>query len=85
MKSESDSHVLLLVTPQMVAHQAPLSMEFSTEEYWSALPFPPLGALLNPGIELASPLSPALARRFFTTRATGEAQLLYPRYYILTS
>ena len=42
--------------------QAPLSMEFSRQEYWSGLPFPPLGDLRDPGIE---PASPALATRFF--------------------
>ena len=46
-----------------VAHQTPLSMGFSRQEYWSGLPFPLLGELPNPGIE---PGSPALAGRFFT-------------------
>ena len=46
------------------AHQAPLSMGFSRQEYWNGLPFPSLGDLPNPGIE---PVSPALAGRFFTT------------------
>ena len=48
---------LTLVTPWTVAHQAPLSMKFSRQEYWSGLPFPSLGGLPNPGIE---PRSPAL-------------------------
>ena len=43
-----------------VASQAPLSMEFSGQEYWSGLPFPPLGHLPNPGIEPMSSASPAL-------------------------
>ena len=51
------SHVLLFVTPRTVAHQAPLSVEFSRPEYWSGLPVPPPGDLLNPQIE---PRSPAL-------------------------
>ena len=51
--------------------QASLSMEFPRQEYWSGLPFPPPGDLLNPGIELESPVSPALAGRFFTTGKTG--------------
>ena len=38
-------------TPWTVAHQAPLSMEFSKQEYWSRLPFPTLGDLPNPGTE----------------------------------
>ena len=47
----------LTVTPWAVAYQAPLSMEFSRQEYWSGLPFPSPGDLLDPGIE---PRSPAL-------------------------
>jgi len=42
-------------TPWIVAHQAPLSMELSRQEYWSGWPFPSSGNLLNPGIELGSP------------------------------
>ena len=42
-------------------------MEFSSQEYWSRLPFPITGDLPNPGIEPLSPVSPALAGRFFTT------------------
>ena len=45
------SHVLLFVTTWTVAHQAPLSMGFSRQEYWSGLPFPPPGDLPNPGIK----------------------------------
>ena len=41
--------------PWTVAHQAPLSMGFSRQEYWSGLPFPPPGDLPNPGIESGSP------------------------------
>ena len=44
-----------IVTPWTVARQAPLSMEFSRQEYWSGLPFPPPGDLPNPGIEPGSP------------------------------
>ena len=44
-------------TPWTIAHQPPLSMEFSRQEYWSGLPFPSAGNLPNPGIE---PRSPAL-------------------------
>ena len=50
-----------------VAHQAPLSMEFSRQEYWSGLPFPTPGNLPISGIKHTSPVSPALAGRFFTT------------------
>ena len=44
-----------LTTPWTVAHQAPLSMGFSRQEYWSGLPFPPPGDLPDPGIKLLSP------------------------------
>ena len=43
------------VTPWTVAHEAPLSMGFPRQEYWSGLPFPPPEDLLNPGIEPGSP------------------------------
>ena len=51
------SWVRFFVTPWTVAHQAPLSMGFSRQEYWSGLPFPPPGDLPSPGIK---PQSPAL-------------------------
>ena len=54
-----------------VARQAPLSMGFFSQEYWSGLPFPPSGGLPDPGIELASPASPALAGRFSATEPPG--------------
>ena len=57
------SHVQLFMTPWTVAHQVPLSMGVSRQEYWSVLPCRPPGDLPNPGIE---PGSPALAGRFFT-------------------
>ena len=50
-----------------VAHQAPLSMGFSRQEYWSGLPFPSPGDFPNPGIEPASLVSPASAGKFLTT------------------
>ena len=53
-----------------VAHQAPLSMEFSRQEYWSALSCPPSGNLPDPGIEPIYLTSTALADRFFTISAT---------------
>ena len=57
-----------------IVHQAPLAMGFSRQEYWSELPCPPPGDLLNPGTEPTS-LFPALADGFFITSATWEAQL----------
>ena len=50
-----------------IAHQAPLSMGFSKQEYWSGLSCPPPGHLPHPGIEPTSLMSPALAGRLFTT------------------
>ena len=49
--AQSLSHVRLFGTPWTIAHQAPLSMDFSRQEYWSELPFPSTGDLPNPGIE----------------------------------
>ena len=66
----------LSVAPWTVACQAPLSMEFPRQEFWSEWPFPPPGDLPDPGIELTSLASPALADRFFTTSATWEAHTL---------
>ena len=54
------SCVCLFVTPWTVAHQAPLSMEFSQQEYWNGMPFPLPGDLPDPGIKPASPGSSAL-------------------------
>ena len=62
-------------TPWTVAHQAPLSMGFSRQEYWSGSPFPSPGDLPDPGIQPTSPVSPALAGRFFTTEPS-EAPVL---------
>ena len=56
-----------------MAHQAPLPMEFSRQEYWNELPFSTPGDLPDPGIEPTSPVSPALADRFFTTSTTRKA------------
>jgi len=52
-----------------IAHQVPLSKEFSTQEYWSRLPFPTSGDLLTPGIKPESHVSPVLAGGFFTCEA----------------
>ena len=55
VKVKSLSHVRLFVTPWTVAYQAPLSMGFSRQEYWSGLPFPSPGDLPDPGIEPGFP------------------------------
>ena len=66
------SCVELFASLWTVAHVAPLFLGFCRQEYWSGLPCPPPGDLPNSGIEPTSPASPALAGRFFTTRATWE-------------
>ena len=71
-----DKLCLTLVTPWTVAHQAPLSIGFPRQEYWSGLAFPPPGDLPDPGVK---PVSPALAGRFFTTEPPGKPQhQMYP-------
>ena len=61
--------VQLFVTPLTVAGQAPLSMGFSRQEYWSRLPFPSPGTFPNPEME---PVSPAFKGGFFTTLPPGK-------------
>ena len=60
MKVKSLSRVRLFVTPWTVAYQAPPSMRFSRQEYWSGVPFPSPGDLPDPGIEPMSLIAPAL-------------------------
>ena len=64
LHAQSLSHVQLFATLWTMAQQAPLSMEFSRQEYWSGLPFPTPVDLPDPGIKAAFP---ALAGGFFTT------------------
>ena len=63
------SHVRLFATPWTVAHQAPPSMGFSRQDYWSGLPFPSPGDLPNPGTE---PRSPALQADTLTSEPPGK-------------
>ena len=70
------SRVRLFATLWTVAHQAPLSMGFSRQEYCSGLLCPPPEDLPNPGVKPASLMSPALAGGFFSTHATWEAQIM---------
>ena len=56
------------------AYHAPLSLKFSRQEYWNGLPFVSPGILPNPVIEPMSPLSPALAGRFFATESAGKPE-----------
>ena len=67
------NHVLTLCILWTVGCQAPLSMWFSRQEYWSVLPCPPPGDLPDPGIKPTSFVSPALAGGFFTTSTAWEA------------
>ena len=70
------SHVWLFANPWTVAHQAPLFMEFSRQEYCSELPFPPPGDIPDSGVKPQVLISPALTGGFFTifiTRATWGA------------
>ena len=69
VKVKSLSHVRLFGTPWTVAHQAPPSMEFPRQEYWSGLPFPSPGYLPAPGIE---PRSSALQVDALTSEPPGK-------------
>ena len=64
VRAKSLQLCLTLLTPWTVAHQAPLSMGFSRQEYWSMLPCPSSGDFPDPGIKPASPGPPALAGGF---------------------
>ena len=64
----------LFSTPRTVTRQAPLSMGFFRQEYWSGLPFPPPGDLSDAAIEAVSLVSPALAGGFFTTVPPGKPE-----------
>ena len=63
------------MTPWTAARQAPLSVGFSRQEYWSGLPFPPPGNLPNPGVK---PTSLALAGGCFTTELPGKPEIDFP-------
>ena len=65
------SHVLPFEAPCIVADQVSLPVEFSRQEYWSRVPFPTPGDLLDPGIKHSETfVSPAFARGFLTTSPT---------------
>ena len=66
------SHVPLFAAPQTAVPQAPLSVGFSRQEYWSGLPCPPAGNLLDPGFKPSSLAFLAWAGCFFTTSTTWE-------------
>ena len=80
------SCVQLFVTQRTAALQASLSMEFSRQEFWSGMPFPPPGDLPHPGIEPASPVSrtpPTLAGNFFTSDSPKKTVLIFPAIFVL--
>ena len=68
----AQSSLTLCTPPWTATRQAPLSMKFSRQEYWSGLPLPSPGDLSDPGTEPASLVSPALAGGFFTTAPPGK-------------
>ena len=74
---------LTLATPWTVASQAPLSMGFSRQEYWSGLPFPLPGDLPDPGIEPVSPAAPALETLSLNYRTGREVQanIIYESHF----
>ena len=62
------------MTPRTVAHQAPLSMEFSRQEYWSGVPFLSPGDLPNPGFKPTSPVSPTLLADSLPSESPGKPE-----------
>ena len=72
------SRVPLFAIPWTIPHQAPLSMGFSRQEFWSGLLFPSPGSFPDPGIKPMSPESPTLAGGFFTTEPPGK-----PKPYLI--
>ena len=74
------SHVQLFTTLSTVAHQCPLSMRFSRQEYWNGLPCSFLGDLPNLGIKPASLPSPALGGGFFILAPPGKSLMV--RYLV---
>ena len=82
VKVKSFSCVRLFATPWTVAYQAPLSMGFSRQEYWSGLPFPSPGDLPKPGIE---PGSPTLEADNLTSEPPGKPSPLVALLLIFIS
>ena len=82
VKVKSLTRVRLFATPWTIAHQAPLSMGFSRQEYWSELPFPSPGDLPDPGIK---PRSPALQADTLTSEPPGKPTIqlqLHQHYWL---
>ena len=70
-------NVWCFATLWTIACQAPLSLGFCSQEFQSGLPFPPLGHLPDPGMELTTPAAPRLAGEFFTTEPPGKTLRLH--------
>ena len=70
-------HVQLFAALWTVACQAPLSMGFSRQEYWSGLPYPPPGDLSHPGIEPTFPVTSAVQADSLTTKLPGQPLLMH--------
>ena len=75
MRAQLLSCVQFFATTWTVTFQAPLSMEFPGQEYWSRVPFPPPGDFSLPRIKPTFPVSPALTGRFFTTEPRGKPKV----------
>ena len=73
MQARSRRHIWFFVTTQIGASEAPVSMGFSRQEYWSGLPFPNPGTLTNPGVRTSISRVFRLAGRVFATWAIREA------------
>ena len=71
------------MNPGTVAHQTPLSMEFSRQECWSRLPFNSPRNLSDPGIKLESPASSALAGEFFITESPGKPEIIVDSHEVI--
>ena len=74
MQVNSFSHIRLFATPWTVAYQAPLSMKFSRQEYWSGLPYPSPGDLPDPGIK---PMFPALQADTLSSEPPGNPKKVF--------
>ena len=84
MCAQSLSRVQLCETPWTAAHQSPLSVGFSRQEYWSGLPLLPPGDLPDPRIEPVSSVSPVLAGKSFTTEPPGKPHYIGDRVDLRT-
>ena len=76
------SRVRLFATPWTIAWQAPLSMGFSRQEYWSGLPFPSPGDLPKPGIE---PESPTLQADTLSSEPPGKPSFKLNCHYVIST